>query len=484
MAQFFKAQKRNSKTTRLPVLDIAVDTVDHHGKGICLSHKPIIVVANAVPGELYKVQITEQKQRVWFAKIVKVLKANEHRSAPFCQHYNECGGCSQQDFSASYQYQVKQDALEVFLRKNLDDSVFPPSVSFNDVLPYDDTVRTSIATDPKASKTPAIAYRRKARLSIDARQASKVKIGYRAKQSNKIIDINVCPILDTPIQAPLFALTQVLKTLPIVKMLGHMTVLSDKQRQQVCLHLTKAPDYSALTQLKEATREIDLELTLELPESYEKSSPKSLVSLSNLVDAKANLANCQKLNASFSICDDGETNIMLSPNHFIQVNAEVNIDMLQTAKQWLSLTKEDTLVDLFAGLGNFSLHFANDVRQCIAAEGVAEMVELGKQNAALNGLSNVLFKHVDLSDIGAFKELNIPENSTFIIDPARQGALELMQVFSKLKPKRILYVSCNPVSFARDINCLDEKYQIKQIKALDMFPFTEHIEMMALLERE
>jgi 23S rRNA (uracil1939-C5)-methyltransferase len=249
------------------------------------------------------------------------------------------------------------------------------------------------------------------------------------------------------------------------------------------LHLTKAPDYSTLTQLKETTRAIDLELILELPESHEKSSPKSLVSLSDLVDANANLAKCQKLNASFSICDDNETNIMLSPNHFIQVNAKVNIDMLKTAKHWLSLTKNDTLVDLFAGLGNFSLHFANDVKQCIAAEGVAEMVELGKQNAALNGLSNVLFKHVDLSDIGAFNELNIPENSTFIIDPARQGALELMQVFSKLKPKRILYVSCNPVSFAKDVNCLDEKYQIKQIKALDMFPFTEHIEMMALLER-
>jgi 23S rRNA (uracil1939-C5)-methyltransferase len=155
--------------------------------------------------------------------------------------------------------------------------------------------------------------------------------------------------------------------------------------------------------------------------------------------------------------------------------------MLTLAKDWLNPTSEDYVVDLFSGVGNFSLALAPYCKQVIGVEGVPEMVQQAAANAQLNGIKNCRFAHYDLNDLALKATLNIPQGALFIVDPSRAGALAIMKVISVFKPQKILYVSCNPTSFARDIDVLPSKFEITKMRALDMFPFTKHIEMVALI---
>ncbi|MFB0911806.1 MAG: methyltransferase domain-containing protein, partial [Glaciecola sp.] len=167
--------------------------------------------------------------------------------------------------------------------------------------------------------------------------------------------------------------------------------------------------------------------------------------------------------------------------NFIQINQHVNKQMLKLAKDWLNPTSEDCVVDLFSGVGNFSLYLAPHCKEVIGVEGVAEMVQQATENAQLNGIGNCRFEHYDLNDLALKATLNIPEGALFIVDPSRAGAFEIMKVLSVFKPQKILYVSCNPTSFARDVDALPSKFEITKVRALDMFPFTKHIEMVALI---
>ncbi|MDT0584309.1 23S rRNA (uracil(1939)-C(5))-methyltransferase RlmD [Brumicola blandensis] len=451
MAQFFKATRKKAET-KPQKLVINVDVMDHHGNGICLQHKPIVVVAGGFTGERYEVLVTSQNTKVWHAKILKVLNANtEARTTPFCPYVNDCGGCSHQDFKAEALLSAKQERLTTYVDKNL-------SQFGSQTAQWEPAIRSDITSTSNA-------YRRRARLAIDARNPKSIKIGFRQNQSNNVVDIPQCLVLSKGLQAFYPALVSCLKGLDSIAAVGHITLTEGADERQVCLHLTKNLSQASLTSLI----------------AFAEAQKVSVLTLDK-VRGLSCLYPHESEQVSISIRDDERAVLQVKPNDFVQVNGAVNSQMLQKARQWLSLNKNETLVDLFSGTGNFSLALAPECKRVLGFEGLPALVQQARNNAQLNHIDNCEFEVADLSEDDAIKRLTLPKNAVFIIDPSRDGAHTVMQNIAKLAPTKIVYVSCNPTSFVRDLQALPKGYMISKMCALDMFPFTKHIEMMAMIE--
>jgi len=174
--------------------------------------------------------------------------------------------------------------------------------------------------------------------------------------------------------------------------------------------------------------------------------------------------------------------LTFTPGNFVQVNAQINKAMVAQALDWLAPQPGERILDLFCGMGNFSLPLAKLGAEVIGVEGVPEMVSQARENAAANGLSNLTFYHGDLSaDLSC--EPWMGKIDKLLLDPARAGAFESLQWLKKMKPRQVVYVSCNPASLARDSAVLLERgYKLQKLGLIDMFPQTHHIEAMALFE--
>lgn len=475
MVQFFKAKKPSSSGKTRPqrnrtqakseqeFIAFSADVIDHHGNGICLSHQPIIVVPATIPGESYRVEILTKKQKVWHGKIAKVLQAHESaRVEPFCPYVTTCGGCSHQAFRADYLIEAKQASLRSYLENVISSSRLKHCE-------WGNAIHSDI-TDMQHG------YRRRARLAIDARNPDEIKIGFRQEKSNKVVDIPHCAVLAKSLQNVYTQLVSLIKRLPSVSSIGHITLTEGSERAQVCLHLTKSLNAESVNMLIAEQKASGTEYVIE-------SKGSKLLNVSALVgaDKGTEVGTNAVFNSKFSISDIPSLNIVVTANNFIQVNKHVNQQMLRLAKEWLNPSAEDCIVDLFSGMGNFSLALAAYCKEVIGVEGVPEMVQQARENAQLNGITNCRFEHFDLNSLAAKAALDIPQGALFIVDPSRAGALEIMKVISVFKPQKILYVSCNPTSFARDVEVLPNTYEITKIRALDMFPFTKHIEMIALI---
>ncbi|MGL5409880.1 MAG: 23S rRNA (uracil(1939)-C(5))-methyltransferase RlmD, partial [Shewanella sp.] len=188
----------------------------------------------------------------------------------------------------------------------------------------------------------------------------------------------------------------------------------------------------------------------------------------------------------YQLCAAGDdanaVTLSFTPGNFVQVNGQINQAMVNQALDWLAPKPGERILDLFCGMGNFSVPLAKSGAEVIGVEGVAEMVIQARVNAQQNQLDNLTFYHADLSaDLSL--EPWLGKIDKLLLDPARAGAFESLQWLKKMKPRQVVYVSCNPASLARDSAVLLERgYQLKQLGLIDMFPQTHHIEAMALFE--
>ena len=176
---------------------------------------------------------------------------------------------------------------------------------------------------------------------------------------------------------------------------------------------------------------------------------------------------------------------MPGPNDFVQVNPLVNQKMIHQALAWLSPQPHERIADWFCGLGNFTLPIAKSGAEVQAVEGVAQMVQRAKENALAQGITNIDYLHLDLSDEKQVYEALAAGFDKVLIDPSREGALTVCHALAKAKPNTIVYVSCNPSTFSRDARVLLEQgYKMKKAGVIEMFPYTQHMEMMALFTRQ
>jgi 23S rRNA (uracil1939-C5)-methyltransferase len=444
MAQFFKASRTKSAKNRI-LKNIRVEKLDHQGRGIAYWQNKPLFIDGGLSGEIVDIQISESKKRYSKGLLKKINQASELRIGATCSHYHECGGCHLQHISHAAQLDVKsQGLLSLFQRfaKQRPAQLAEPVVD----QPWE--------------------YRRTARFGLQFDKKSKcLKMGFRRALSNDLIDQKVCPVLLPQLQSLIMPLKTLLNSLESRMNLGHIELLFADQGVVVLLRHLKALPESDQQLIKEFSKEQQLNF-------FAQGSKDALVCLHG----------SEQL--SYQLSEWGCT-LNFSPTDFLQVNSRVNEKMVAQALNWLELTAQDIVLDLFCGLGNFTLPIAKKVARVVGVEGVDNMVKRAAGNARFNNLNNAFFYQADLSA----QELTKQEWATqsfnkVLLDPARAGALECMPFIAKLKPSHIVYVSCDPVTLARDSQLLLENgYKLDKLGLLDMFPQTGHMESMALFVR-
>lgn len=434
---------RRASAAKSPAITVTatIDTWDARGRGVSRSHQPVLFADGALPGETCKVLVSKQKKQVFEGEVIHIEQASEHRIAPFCPLINQCGGCSLQHVAPEQALIWRQEALDSQLRRHHKLSALPWQT-------------------PIVSPHPG--YRRKTRLAIDARDPSDIKLGFRAAGAKAIVNVPHCPVLTNPLNSLLPALHQQLQQLKRADLLGHISLLESDNAIAVTCRVTQRMPQQDLDSWRAFAKTHNLLLRAD----YGDSGSEVLWGQRD----------------SLSCATAGSCYVSVTTEDFVQVNHQVNLAMVEQALNWLALSPEDTVLDLFCGLGNFSLPIAKKVKQVTAVEGVATMVQRADASAQEQGISNIEWRCEDLSDHKVVSALAINNTTKVLLDPSREGAHTVCEQLAKHKVPSIVYVSCNPATLDRDIApLLAAGYRISKVGLMEMFPFTQHIEMMMLL---
>lgn len=439
MAQFFKPQKKSTQPQRI---EFTVDSLDHHCVGIGRHQGKAIFIEGALPGEQVKARILDDKKQYAHAALQQVVTLAANRIAPFCNHYRECGGCNAQHLGEADQQAAKEAGL-VSLFERLGQIKAP--------------VLEPVLTGESR------AYRRVCRLAIKFDKNGRcTRVGFRRRQSNDLVEIEGCPVLAEPLSALIVPLRECLNRLKSQRELGHAELIQAEQGIMMLLRHTGRPNEADRALLVTFAQAQGIDLYLQAADEH--IEPLH-----------------QAFQPSYSL--DG-LSLAFAPGDFIQVNGPINQSMVAQALAWLGASKDDKVLDLFCGIGNFTLPLARQAREVVGVEGDLAMVARAEENARRNGIDNARFYKADLSGDIVGMSWAREGFDLVLLDPARPGALEVMGHVVKLSPKRVVYVSCNPVTLARDSQVLVKGgYRLVRLGMLDMFPHTGHLESMALFER-
>ncbi|MFC4701645.1 23S rRNA (uracil(1939)-C(5))-methyltransferase RlmD [Glaciecola siphonariae] len=442
--------ERSQASSNQVFKDVHVDTMDHHGQALVLSTRPITIVAGALANETVTMQMQSFGKNVQHAKVISIQQASEQRVKPFCDVYESCGGCQLQTLSAEHGLYYKEDSLKRFLYKmaGVSEQAWQAPI---------------LSTIDYSQQRQAMGYRRKVRLAIDARDKQNIKMGYRKAQSNQVVDIENCPVLHHDLQRVLTLLLPALRALPFVQKLGHLELTRSLDGVIVLINMAKSVLATDLLPLQALAERLQIRIMCRYKHKL--------------------ITDYGEQSASLAISDYQDVKLNIAPEHFIQVNASVNTLMLTQVIEWFDDIQGALIHDFFCGMGNFTVALAKHHRAIVGYEVSESMVAQARSNAAINSAAHAQFKQANLSDKIALDALDIKSTDAVLLDPARDGAQALCEKLNHSQVGRIVYVSCNPDTLARDLKILKQSYTVKYIKALDMFPFTQHLETMALLER-
>ena len=432
------AQVPAGKKQRLNIERLAND-----GRGIAFIEGRTWFVSGALAGEEVEARVLGAHGKVVEARTERVFKASEIRRQAPCAHAGKCGGCSVQHLPHEEQLALKQRMLAEQLSR---------------VAGVEPQEWAAPLTGPE------FGYRRRARIAVrwDTR-AKHLDVGFRAAGSQDIVAIDHCLVLVQALQPIMTGLPAMLRQLGNPKALGHVELFSGSAIAVLLRHM--APLSAADMQVLEAfciTHNAQLWL-------HGEGEPQP-VDLTRALGYRLETWDLQ---------------LAYRPGDFVQVNAGVNEAMVAQAIKWLAPQADERILDLFCGLGNFALPLAQKAREVVAVEGVATMVERAAQNAVSNSLHNAVFFQADLSQPLVDATWAKAGFSAVLLDPPRDGAYEVVRKLSGLGAKRLVYVSCNPATLARDtVELIKQGYRLKRAAILDMFPQTAHVEAMALFEAD
>ncbi|TDQ57618.1 23S rRNA m(5)U-1939 methyltransferase [Mesocricetibacter intestinalis] len=431
--------QKTAKSGSMPVAEIFA--LDYQGLGIAKIDGKIWFVENALPTEKVQLRVIEEKRRHGFAASHRILRASEVRQAPKCRYFEQCGGCQGQHIPIEMQRRSKQQALVQQLTELQTEPI--------EVMPM-------ICGEPWQ-------YRRRLRLSImyNAKSQS-LDIGLRRKNSTQIVNIQQCEVIVPELNLLLPELTALLRSFSAPRLLGHIELVAADNGIAMLLrhHKNLAPKDRTL--LLDFARERGIMLFVQDDRQ-----------LSRITEANPLYRLPPALELNFDIRD------------FIQINAELNRRMVSTALDWLDLNQSDNVLDLFCGMGNFTLPLGRRAKSAIGIEGVEAMVEKARINAEQNQCENVKFYRTDLDKSFDDQPWAACRFDKILLDPPRSGAAFALKALCRLQARRILYVSCNPATLVRDAALLLEAgYIIRRTAMIDMFPHTGHLESMTLFVKK
>lgn len=428
---------------------IQIESLTHDGRGVGRIDGKAVFVEGALLGEQVRMQYTECHGKYDEGRAIEILSASPDRVEPRCAQAHLCGGCSLQHMQASAQIAMKQNMLLDQL-KHFGDLHLP------ELLP------------PLTG--PTFGYRRKARLG--AKYVAKkggALVGFREKHSSYLAQIDQCHVLVPEVGLAFPELKKLIESLQQREQIPQIEVAQgDDATALVIRHMQPLPpgDLDALLQFCQP-RHFHLYLQPAGPDSIHKVWPAD-----------------NDLRLHYRLEDFGLT-LQFHPTDFTQVNPAINHKMVQQAIAFLDPQPDERILDLFCGLGNFTLPLATKSAHVVGVEGDDAMVQRGRENAAANRLANVEFFGADLTRPFEGQPWAQGGFDKILIDPPRSGALEIVSKMTVFKPKRILYVSCNPATLARDAGELKKQgYALLKAGVMDMFPHTTHVESIAVFEPE
>jgi len=424
------------KKQRLHIERLAGD-----GRGIAFVEGRTWFVSGALAGEEVEARVLNAHGKVVEARLERVFSASPERRAAPCKHYARCGGCNLQHLPHAEQLALKQRLLAEQLQRVA--GVVPERWA---------TPLTG----------PEFGYRRRARVAVRwDNKAKQLEVGFRAEASQDIVAIEECPVLVQPLQSIMRHLPLLLQSLSKPQVVGHVELFSGTALALLLRHTAPLAEGDQ-ARLQAFCTEAGVQLWLQ-----GEGEPYA-------VDAGQTLG--------FALAPWG-LELAYRPGDFVQVNAEVNTAMIEQALAWLAPQADERVLDLFCGLGNFALPLARQAREVVAVEGVQAMVERAAANARSNNLHNTQFFQADLSQPLSASGWAVGGFSAVLLDPPRDGAYEVVRKIADLGAKRLVYVSCNPATLARDtLELVRQGYRLKCAGILDMFPQTAHVEAMALFE--
>jgi len=439
-------RRRRAKLPQDPV-QVTIESVSHDGKGVCHVGDLTVFVDGALEGEELTFVYTNKRKNIAEAKVHEIIKASPHRVEPQCPHFAICGGCSLQHLEESQQIILKQGVLLENLKrigKTEAEVVLPPLTG------------------------PHFSYRNKARLGVRfVIKKDKMLVGFREKHSNFLAELETYKILHPDIGLYLRDWADLLLSLSIYQKIPQIEVAyGDEQGAFIIRHLEPFTDEDQ-QKLIQFAKKMDLQIYLQ------SKGPDSII---RLAPDDEHFKPLSYALPEYDIIHE------FQPTDFTQVNAEINKKMISLALKLLDPQPTDRVLDLFCGLGNFTLPLARKSAHVTGVEGSADLVIRAKDNALKNGIDNVDYYAADLfDDFSAMKWAKQPYDR-ILLDPARSGAKEIVEIISKFNAHTIVYVSCNPSTLARDTEILVHKQNYKLLKTgvMDMFPHTAHVESIAL----
>ncbi len=445
-------------------VELTIEGLSHEGRGIARVEGKTIFVEGALPNEKVVAQVQRRKKQFEEAKVLEVLQAAPDRVTPPCEHASLCGGCSLQHMAPNAQLTHKENVLKEQL------------LHFGAGLPEQGLLPPIECQEPH--------YRRKARLACKfVIKKDQVLVGFREKHSHFVANLDRCEVLHHKVGSQLSALKDLVVQMQAKAEIPQIEVaVGDKHVALVVRHL------------KPLTPE-DWQLWLDYCQSqqfYLYLQPGGLASLELVWSPQTQQVHNPGLKSweplEYAINALG-IRYEFHPLDFVQVNAEINEKLIERALSLLKLEKDETVLDLFCGLGNFSLPMAQQAGTVIGVEGSDELVVRAQNNAALNQLSNATFHAADLYRPELSKHHQSDpwwrQVDAVLVDPPRSGAEAVLSFITDVaQPTRMVYVACSTATLARDLKVLSESgYQLKAVGIADMFPHTAHVESIAYLER-
>ncbi len=435
---------------RLPSEPVAltIERLSHEGRGIAHHDGRTAFIQGALPGEQVSASIKRRRRRQDEGQALSVSQAHADRVAPPCAHVDVCGGCSLQHMDPGAQVAHKAQTLA-------------------ELFTHIGRVEPEQWLAPITGPTQG--YRRRARLGVKyvPRKGDRVLVGFRERFSPFVADIEHCEVLDARIGTLLPALAQLVRGLSIPDRIAQIEVAAGDQDVGLVfrnLRPLSPDDREALIAFGQA-HQIAM---FEQPGNESSVAPLG--------------GNTTRLHYALS---DYDLTFAFAPTDFTQVNAAINQQMVPQALELLDLAPHHRVLDLFCGLGNFTLPIARQVAEVIGVEAAESLIARGEENAQRNAVSNVRFRAADLTQDSAGADWLGGQIDRVLLDPPRSGALEVLPALAALAPERIVYVSCGPATLARDVGELVHQhgYRLERAGIMDMFPHTAHAEAMALLTR-
>ena len=437
------ARRRKKKLPVDPVR-AEIESLSHEGRGVAHIEGKAVFIDNALPGEEVMFVYTSRRKAFDQGVAVEIIKASADRVEPGCPHFGLCGGCSLQHMSSEAQLAHKQSAL-------IDQFHHIAKLEIENILP--------------PLTTEQWGYRRKARLGVRfVIKKDKLLVGFRERNGGYLADMDSCEVLHESVGHHIKDLQVLIRSMEAYQSIAQIEVaVGDELTTLVFRNLVELGNDDQ-EKLITFAKQFNVQVWLQ-PGNSSTAYPLWPT------DSRLHYA-----------MPEYDIELDFLPTDFTQVNYGMNHQMVARAIELLDLQPEHNVLDLFCGIGNFSLPLTRKVRKVTGIEGSEALVARAKENAERNGITNVDYLAADLTEYMPSADEPIDR---LLLDPPRSGALEVVERMKQLNPERIVYVSCNIATLARDAGELvaNQGYKLVSVGIMDMFPHTAHVESIAVFER-